>query len=81
MLAGTLSSGVLIFLSPTVQVDVLHHAHGMIDLKNPGIFTVPIGFASGITVSLVAPEKAAQDRYAETERRIELGRDVSLDVK
>jgi cation/acetate symporter len=73
MVAGTVGAVLLIFLSPTVQVDVLHHAAGIIHLKNPGIITVPLGFAVGIIVSLVAPEQAAQSKYAETERRIELG--------
>jgi cation/acetate symporter len=73
MVTGTVTAVIFIFLSPTVQVDVLHHAAGIIPLKNPGIFTIPLSFAVGIIVSLAAPEAAASEKFAETERRIELG--------
>ena len=49
----------LIFLSPTIQVDLLHHPHALFPLKIPGILTIPLGFAAGIVVSLLFPERAA----------------------
>jgi cation/acetate symporter len=73
MLAGTLSSLVLITLSPTVWVDLLGNAEAVISLKNPGIVSVPLAFIAGIVVSLVAPEPAAAEGYAAAHDRMHLG--------
>jgi len=63
MVTGTLSSLVLITLSPTVWVDLFHNKEPIISLKNPGIITVPLSFLVAIGVSLLTPEKAAQDGF------------------
>jgi len=73
MLTGTLVSLVLITLSPTVWVDLLHNAAPVISLKNPGIISVPAAFFAGILVSLLAPEKAAVDGFAAAQDRMHLG--------
>jgi len=73
MLAGTLSSVVLILLSPTVWVDLLHNAAPISDLKNPGIVSVPLAFLAGIVVSLVAPEPAAAKGFDDAQDRMHLG--------
>lgn len=42
-------------------------------LKNPCLYTMSGAFLIGIVVSLLAPERAAQDGFAEVERRAVLG--------
>lgn len=74
MITGTVSSLVLIALSPTVQVDLLHKSAAIFSLKNPGIVTVPLSFLVGIVVSLVRPEREAEDKFAETRAQMYLGR-------
>jgi len=64
---------VLIWMSPTIQVDLLKNPTAMLSLKNPGIITVPLSFVVGIVVSLLFPEPEAEAKYAEVERRMHLG--------
>jgi cation/acetate symporter len=73
MLAGTLSSLILILLSPTVWVDLLGNAKAISDLKNPGIISVPLAFLTGIVVSLAKPEPAAADGFVAAQDRMHLG--------
>jgi cation/acetate symporter len=73
IVSGTLTAAVLIFFSPTVQIDILHHGHAWFPLKNPAIVSMPLAFAVAIFVSLVAPEAAASAGYAAKERRMILG--------
>ena len=73
MLVGTLSALVLIYLSPTIQVDILGNASAWFPLRNPGIVTVPLSFAVAIGVSLLRPVESERTRFAELERRIHLG--------
>jgi cation/acetate symporter len=73
MLVGTCGTLLLIFLSPTVQVDILHRGSAWFPLKNPALVTMPLGFLSGILVSLLAPEPDAAERYDAVARRASLG--------
>jgi cation/acetate symporter len=73
MLTGTGATLLLIYLSPTVQVDILHRETAWFPLKNPALVTLPLGFLSGILVSLLAPEAAAAEAYVAAERRGSLG--------
>ncbi|HVK00321.1 MAG TPA: cation acetate symporter, partial [Gemmatimonadales bacterium] len=73
MVAGTVVTLVLIYLSPTLQVDILGHEEAWFPLKNPALVTIPMSFAAGILVSLVAPEPSAAAGYAALERRMHLG--------
>ena len=75
ILAGTVSSLVLIGLSPTIMVDVLGASAAPFPLKNPGIVTIPLGFAAGVLVALVWPESSARAAYEAKERRMILGAD------
>jgi len=70
MLTGTVSAIVLIALSPTIQVDLLHHERAIFPLKNPGLVTMTLSFAAGIVVSLLRPEVEAVARFAEVQRRV-----------
>ncbi len=73
MAVGTLSAIVLIWLSPTIQVDVLKHESAIFPLKNPGLVTMALSFAAGIVASLVRPEPDAEKKFAEVARRAHLG--------
>jgi cation/acetate symporter len=73
MLVGTVSTLLLIWLSPTIQVDILHRAGAWFALKNPALVTIPLSFATGIVVSLLTPDAVASAGYAAVERRMHLG--------
>jgi cation/acetate symporter len=73
MLIGTLSTLLLIYLSPTVQVDLLHRADAWFPLKNPALVTIPLSFATGIIVSLLSADASVVAGFASIERRMHLG--------
>jgi cation/acetate symporter len=73
MLVGTVVTLVLIYLSPTVQVDILHHPSATFPLKNPALVTIPLSFLTGVVVSLLSRESAADAGFAALERRMHLG--------
>ncbi len=73
IVVGTVSSLVLISISPTIMVDVLERDSAIIGLTNPALISMPLAFVSGILVSLLRPEPEAAARWAEAERRIHLG--------
>jgi cation/acetate symporter len=73
MVTGTVTTLVLIYLSPTIQMDVLGNATAWFPLRNPAMITIPLSFAVGIGVSLFAAEDAASDGFAEVERRTHMG--------
>lgn len=75
MLTGSLSAVLLIFLSPTVQVDLLHHTSALFPLKNPGIVTMPLSFFVGWVVSLLAPAPGEAARFDEVKHRMHTGHD------
>ncbi len=59
MFTGLVSSLALIWLSPLIQVAVLHRASAIFPLQNPGIVTIPAAFLAAILVSLVTGAPAA----------------------
>ncbi|EYF02979.1 sodium:solute symporter family transporter [Chondromyces apiculatus] len=73
MVTGNLSAIVLIALSPTIQVDILHNTTALFPLKNPALVTLPLAFLVGIVASLLSPEPTAEARFPEVERRMHLG--------
>ena len=73
MLTGTVSALVLIWLSPVVQVRILGNPTAPFPLGNPGIFTIPLAFLAGVVVSVLFPEREAEDGFAELEHRLHLG--------
>jgi cation/acetate symporter len=75
MVVGTVSTLVLIYLSPTIQVDMLG-SEALFPLRNPGIVSIPLAFAVGIAVSLARPVPEEQQRFAELERQVHLGADT-----
>src|SRR5215218_7057138 len=70
MLVGTASSLILIYLSPTIQIDVLKNATAWFPLRNPGLVSIPLSFIVGTAVALLWPEPESEARFAEVEQRI-----------
>lgn len=74
MLVGTISSLLLIYLSPTIQVTILKQSSAWFPLKNPGLVTIPLSFLVGIVVSLLTYERRAEEKFDEVEHRIHSGK-------
>jgi cation/acetate symporter len=73
MATGTLATLALIYLSPTIQVDILGQGSAWFPLKNPALVTLPLSFLAGILVSLLAPEPDAAAGFTRLERQTHLG--------
>ncbi|MEG4317806.1 MULTISPECIES: sodium/solute symporter [unclassified Microcoleus] len=73
MLTGTISSLLLIYLSPTIQIDLLKNTEAIFPLKNPGLVTIPLSFIVGIGVSLWKSDRQAYEKFSEVEQLIHLG--------
>ncbi|HEV8149835.1 MAG TPA: sodium/solute symporter [Gemmatimonadales bacterium] len=73
MVAGTAGALILIYLSPTVQIDILKHASAWFPLRNPALVTMPLSFLLGITVSLLGSRPAEAAAFDQLERRVHLG--------
>ena len=61
MIIGTLTTLVLIYLSPTIQIDILKHPSAPFPLKNPALVTIPLSFVVGMVVSLATQAGAADE--------------------
>jgi cation/acetate symporter len=72
MVVGTLATLALIWLSPTIQMDVLGRSDAWFPLKNPALLTIPLSFGVGIVASLLTTEAARGDSAA-LDRRMLLG--------
>jgi Na+(H+)/acetate symporter ActP len=75
MVLGTASTLILIWGSPTVQMDVFGRDGAWFPLKNPALVTIPLSFAAGMLVSRVWPEPAAVEAWHRLERRLHFGSD------
>ena len=73
MAVGTVGTLLLIYLSPTIQVDILGQGGAWFPLKNPAMVTLPLSFAAGMLVSLLAPEPEAATGFTRLERQTHLG--------
>ena len=73
MLVGTFGTLLLIWLSPTIQVDVLQGTDAWFPLKNPALVTIPLAFAAGIVVSLLGRVAHATEHDEHHERRMHMG--------
>ena len=69
--SGRIATLLLIYLSPTIQVDILKHTTAWFPLKNPALLTIPLSFIVGIVVSLLGARAPADDRAHH--RRMHLG--------
>jgi cation/acetate symporter len=88
ILVGTLSSLLLIVLSPTIQVDVLgktlaqvENAWWFVSLRNPAIICMPLSFFVAIVVSLMTAETTADATFAAMQERILFGRAQTVSAR
>jgi cation/acetate symporter len=70
MLVGASAAVLLIVLSPTIQIDVLHRALGdvvgqwwFMPLRNPCIVSLPLALVVAVGVSLLLPSVKEQEGY------------------
>ena len=77
MLVGTLTTLSLIWLSPTIQVDILKASSAVFPLKNPALITIPLSFLTGIVVSLLTSDAESLAGYERVERQMHLGHSTS----
>jgi cation/acetate symporter len=73
IVTGAVLSVVLILLSPTIWVDLLHNAAPVFPLRNPAIISMPAGFLAGMIASLVVHEPDAEARFHDEKLRTYLG--------
>ena len=73
MVLGTVATLTLIYLSPTIQVDILKHESAAFTLRNPALITIPLGFLLAIVVSLLTSNSGEQAGYARVEREMHTG--------
>ncbi|MFA5908364.1 MAG: sodium/solute symporter [Vicinamibacterales bacterium] len=73
ILFGTAATLALIWMSPTIQIDLLKNTTAYFPYRNPGLFTIPLSFVIGIIVSLASPEPAAVAGFPALERQIHFG--------
>lgn len=73
ILFGTIATLALIWMSPTIQIDLMKHSSAYFPYRNPGLFTIPLSFLVGIAVSLLSPEPAAQEGFTKLEHQIHVG--------
>ena len=73
MVLGTATTLTLIYLSPTIQVDILKHASAPFPLRNPALITMPLSFLVAIVGSLLTSNAIEQSAYARVERQMHTG--------
>jgi cation/acetate symporter len=73
MVLGTAATLLLIWFSPTIQVDILKHEGAWFGLKNPALVTIPLSFAIGIVVSLLTNDPVALARHEGVQRQMHMG--------
>ncbi len=73
IVVGATSAIVLIILSPTVWEKVLHLKDAPFPLKNPALVSITLSVLSGVIVSLLKPEKEAQEKFEKEKIRTYLG--------
>jgi cation/acetate symporter len=70
---GSTLSVLLIVLSPTVWVDLLHYPAAVFPLRNPAIVSMPASFLFGIAASLLTREPQAEAMFDDEKLRTYLG--------
>ena len=73
ILFGTAATLFLIYVSPTIQIDLLGRDTAWFPYRNPGLFTIPLSFVVGMMVSWLTPEPAAAGHFAKLEQQIHFG--------
>ena len=73
IVTGSLLSVLLILLSPTIWVDLLHNSSAVFPLRNPAIISMPAGFLAGIVASLLSRDLEAEEKFNDEKLRTYLG--------
>jgi cation/acetate symporter len=73
MVVGTVTTLLGIWLSPTIQVDLLERETAWFPLKNPALVTIPLAFATAFVVSWLAPEPEAATAHDRLAKQMHLG--------
>lgn len=73
MVVGTVGTLLLIWLSPTIQVDLLKHESAWFPLKNPALVTIPLSIIAGVVVSWLWPQTDAREKYEALVQQMHLG--------
>jgi cation/acetate symporter len=73
IVVGAVLSVLLIVLSPTVWVDILHYPAPIFPLRNPAIVSMPVAFIAGILASLATREPSAEAMFDDEKLRTYLG--------
>ncbi len=73
IIVGAVTSSTMIILSPTVWVGVFKFQSAIFPYKNPAIFSMTAAIAVGVVVSLLTPEKDAQEKFEDEKLRTYLG--------
>ena len=73
IVTGGVLAVLLIILSPTVWVDVLHFKEAIFPLKNPALVSMTAAFIAGILVSLASREPDAESKFEDEKLRTYLG--------
>src|SRR5687767_2918403 len=73
MVLGTAATLTLIYLSPTIQIDILKHDAAVFPLRNPALITIPLAFLTAIVVSLLTRNAGEQAGYARVESQMHMG--------
>jgi cation/acetate symporter len=73
MLVGTVSTLALIYLSPTIQVDIFKQPDAIFPLKNPALVTIPLSFLTGIVVSRFTRQHDTELLYDTREHQMHTG--------
>jgi cation/acetate symporter len=73
IVAGAASSVLLIILSPTVWVDLLHRPEAIVPLRNPAILSMPLSFLCGFIGSWLTREPEAEAKFDDEKLRTYLG--------
>jgi cation/acetate symporter len=73
IITGVVLSVVLIFLSPTVWVDLLGNNSPVFPLKNPALVSMPAAFIAGYIGSVLSHDPEALTKFEEEKVRTHLG--------
>jgi cation/acetate symporter len=73
MVLGTAATLTLIYLSPTIQIDILKHDSALFPLRNPALITMPLSVLIAIVVSLLTTNAGEQAAYARVAREMHTG--------
>lgn len=73
ILVGSFSATILIVLSPTVWVKIFGYEEAIFPLKNPAIISMTLSFLTAYIVSVMSPDKVAQEKFEDEKIRTYLG--------